>query len=100
MERGGWVSHLVLMEATRVLTSVYEVGAPDLAMAIDMLLKHRNLTVQDSDVVAAALQHFQEKPAAGFSDCLVLEVARKEGHLPLGTFDKHLGRLDGAQRIS
>jgi predicted nucleic acid-binding protein len=35
----------------------------------------------------------------GFSDCLILEVARKAGHLPLGTFDRELGRLEGAQRL-
>jgi predicted nucleic acid-binding protein len=29
----------------------------------------------------------------------VLEVARKAGHLPLATFDKDLGKLDGAQRL-
>ena len=34
----------------------------------------------------------------GFSDCLVLEIARKAGHLPLATFDKALGRLAGAQK--
>ena len=37
--------------------------------------------------------------ALGFSDCLVLETARKAGHLPLGTFDRNLARLDGAQRL-
>jgi predicted nucleic acid-binding protein len=35
----------------------------------------------------------------GFSDCLVLEVSRKAGHLPLGTFDRELGKLDGVQRL-
>jgi len=34
-----------------------------------------------------------------FSDCLVLEIARKAGYLPLGTFDRDLGKLDGAARI-
>ncbi len=29
----------------------------------------------------------------------VLEVARKAGHLPLGTFDRELGKLDGVQRL-
>jgi predicted nucleic acid-binding protein len=38
------------------------------------------------------------KTAAGFSDCLVLEVARA-GHLPLSTFDRDLAKLDGAQRL-
>jgi predicted nucleic acid-binding protein len=35
----------------------------------------------------------------GFSDCMMLEVARKAGHLPLGTFDKALAKLDGAQLL-
>jgi hypothetical protein len=29
----------------------------------------------------------------------VLEVARKAGHLPLGTFDRALGKLKGAERL-
>ena len=96
---GAWVSHLVLMETTWVLSTVYDVGPSELALAIDMLLNHRQLTVQDADVVASALQQFQDKPALGFSDCLVLELARKAGHLPLGTFDRNLAKLDGAARI-
>jgi predicted nucleic-acid-binding protein len=96
---GAWVSHLVLMEATWVLTTVYDVDASALAVAVDMLLNHEGLTVQDADVVASALQQYQAKPALGFSDCLVLEVARKAGHLPLGTFDRDLGKLEGAERI-
>ncbi|RYF30729.1 MAG: PIN domain-containing protein, partial [Comamonadaceae bacterium] len=35
----------------------------------------------------------------GFSDCLVLEIALKAGHTPLGTFDKGLSKLTGAQRL-
>ncbi len=99
IEGGAWVSHIVLMEATWVLAAVYDVGASDLAVAIEMLLNHKSLTVQDADVVALALQQFQAKPALGFSDCLVLEVAKKAGHLPLGTFDRTLGKLEGTQRI-
>ena len=37
----------------------------------------RGQGLQDPDVVAAALAHCLEKPAIGFSDCLVLEVARQ-----------------------
>jgi predicted nucleic-acid-binding protein len=64
-----------------------------------MLLNHRDLTIQDSDSVAAALGQYRTKPAVGFSECLVLEVARKAGHLPLATFDKDLCKLSGAQRL-
>jgi predicted nucleic-acid-binding protein len=99
IEGGAWVSHLVLMEASWVLTTVYEVAAQELSVAIDMLLNHKCLTVQDADVVASALQAFEKRPSLGFSDCLVLEVARRAGHLPLGTFDKNLGKLEGAERL-
>lgn len=97
--RGAWVSHVVLVEAVWVLTSVYELEAPAIATAVEMLLNHRDLTLQDADTVAAALEQYRARPSASFSDCLVLEVARKAGHLPLGTFDRDLGKLDGAQRL-
>jgi predicted nucleic acid-binding protein len=64
-----------------------------------MLLHHRGLTIQESDSVAAALEEYRSRPALGFSDSLILEVARKVGHLPLGTFDRNLSKLDGAERL-
>jgi predicted nucleic-acid-binding protein len=96
---GAWVSHLVLTETTWVLSAVYELAAFKIAAAVEMILNHRELSVQEPDVVAKALHHFRRKPALGFSDCLILEVARRAGHLPLGTFDRSRGRLDGAQRL-
>jgi predicted nucleic-acid-binding protein len=98
-EKGAWVSHLVLAETTWVLSAAYELEHSDIATAIDMLLNHKDLTLQDADVVAAALDHYRGRPSLGFSDCLVLEIARKSGHLPLGTFDKSLSKLDGTQRL-
>jgi predicted nucleic acid-binding protein len=49
--------------------------------------------------VSAALEHFRRKPALGLSDCLLLEIARKTGHMPLGTFDRDLGRLPGTVKL-
>lgn len=98
--KGAWVSHLVLLESVWVLNSVYDRSPSEIATAVEMLLSHKNLTLQDSDVVVAALAHYLAKPAVSFSDCLVLEVARKAGHLPLGTFDRNLSKLDGAQRLA
>lgn len=97
--KGAWVSHLVLVEATWVLAAVYELAHPEIATAIEMLLHHRDLIIQDSDTVAAALEHYRRRPALGFSDCLILEVARKAGHVPLGTFDRNLGKLDGVEKL-
>jgi predicted nucleic-acid-binding protein len=96
---GAWVSHVVLLEFVWVLTSVYDMGASEIAAAVEILLNHAQLTVEGSEVVAAALQQYRGHPGVGFSDCLVLEIARKAGHLPLGTFDRELGRLPGTERV-
>jgi predicted nucleic-acid-binding protein len=97
--KGVWVSHLVLAETVWVLRTVYQKSAEELAEAIEMLLAQQQVSLQDEEVVAEALQHFRRKPALGFTDCLVLETARKAGHLPLGTFDRDLSRLDDAERL-
>ena len=96
---GAWVSYLVLAEAAWVLSTVYELGPAEIATAVQMLLNHKDLTIQDADAVAAALAHYRRRPRLGFSDCLVLEVARKAGHLPLGTFDRELGKLEGTRKL-
>ena len=96
---GAWVSCLVLAEVVWVLSAVYDLAPAEIATAVQMLLNHKDLTIQDADAVAAALAHYRRRPRLGFSDCLVLEVARKAGHLPLGTFDRELGKLDGAQKL-
>ena len=99
ISKGAWVSTLVLVEASWVLAAVYELTHPEIATAVDMLLQHKELTIQESDTVAAALEQYRRRPALGFSDCLILEVALKAGHVPLGTFDRDLGKLDGAERL-
>ena len=96
---GAWVPHLALAEAAWVLASVYDRGPEAIATSVEMLLSHEHLTVQDAAAVAAALAQFRRRPAVGFSDCLIVEVARKAGHGPLGTFDRNLGKLDGAVRL-
>jgi predicted nucleic-acid-binding protein len=97
--RGAWVSHLVLAETMWVLAAVYDRGASDIALAVDMLLQHRQLTIQDPDVVEAALGHLRKKPSLGFSDCLALEIARKAGHLPLGSFDRGFAKLEDVEAL-
>ena len=96
---GAWVSHVVLVETLWVLESVYDVDARGRAKAVEMLLSHRELSLQDPEVVERALGHFQRRPSLGFSDCLVLEAAQKAGHGPLGTFDRDLARVDGTELL-
>ena len=99
VSKGAWVSHLVLAETSWVLESVYELNPELLALSIEMLLSHAQLTIQDADVVETALENFRKRPAVSFSDNLIVEIARKSGHLPVGTFDRNLSKLEGAQRL-
>jgi predicted nucleic-acid-binding protein len=99
VQKGAWVSHLVLTETTWVLATVYELGHSEIAAAVEMLANNQYLTVQDADVVEAALKHYRRRPALGFPDCLVLEIARKAGHLPLGTLDRNLAKLPNTERL-
>jgi len=96
---GAWVSHLVLAESVWVMESVYGLSAEKIAVSVEMLLNHATLTVQDADVVQAALGRFRRRSAPDFSDCLALEIARKAGNLPLGTFDRVLAKIDGAELL-
>jgi predicted nucleic-acid-binding protein len=97
VSKGGWVSHLVLAETLWVLDS--DLSRERISTAVAMLLNHRDLTLQDADVVTAALDHYRRRPKVDFSDCLVLEIARKAGHLPVATFDRDFAKLDDVQRL-
>jgi predicted nucleic-acid-binding protein len=99
IEKGAWVSVVALAEATSVLSTVYNLSPTDLATAIEMLLNHRDLVLQYPEVVARSLELFRAKPALGFSDCLMLQLARKAGHHPLGTFDRNLSKIGGTQKL-
>ena len=99
IEKGAWLSLLALAEAIWVLSTVYELTPQQQANGIEMLLSHRHLVLQDRETVAAALVQFRAKPTLGFSDCLMLELARKAGHLPLGTLDRGLARLVGTEKL-
>jgi predicted nucleic-acid-binding protein len=99
IEQGAWVSVLAVAEAAWVLDTWYRQSDAEIAAAVEMLLAHRDLVLQDSDVIAAALELYKSHPALGFSGCLMLHIARKAGHTPLGTFDRALGRVEGTKKL-
>lgn len=99
VSKGAWVSHLVLAETLWVLDSVFELSREQIATTVDMLLSHRDLTIQDADVVTSALGHYRSRTAVEFSDCLVLEIARKAGHLPVATFDRNFAKLNDVRQL-
>jgi predicted nucleic-acid-binding protein len=85
IEGGAWISHLVLAETLWVLVTAYRRDPSEIISNVEMLLEHSRFTFQDPDVLEAALA--------------ILEIARKAGHMPLGTFDRNLAKVHGAQRL-
>jgi len=99
ISKGAWVSHLVLAETSWVPDSVYDLSRVQIATAVAMLLNLRELSIQDAGVVTAALDHCRRGPAVEFSHCLLREIARKAGHLPVATFERNFAKLDDVQRV-
>ena len=66
---------------------------------LEMLLDHQQLVVQDAETVKTAVAQYRKYPRLGFSDCLILAVAHRAGHVPLGTFDRGLSELPGTQKL-
>lgn len=99
VSKGAWISHLVLAETLWVLDFIYELSREQLVTTVEMLLKHRDLTLQDADTVTSALDHFRTRSAVEFSDCLILEIARKAGHLPVATFDRDFAKVGDVRRL-
>lgn len=97
--QGVWTPILALAEAVWVLRAVYKRSPKELAGIVEMLLQHTRLTIQDADVAATALELFRSRPALGYSDCLILLMAHKAGHLPLGTFDRMLARSTSNKKL-
>jgi len=100
IEGGAWVSHVVLVECTFILKTVYNLADTRIQAVLQVLLGHVHLTLQEPDVVTAALEDYRKRPALGFSDCLIVALARKAGHVPVGTFDRRLSKVAGTHRLA
>jgi predicted nucleic-acid-binding protein len=83
----------------RLITRDDRKQAESAVIAVEMLLNHQHLTIQEADVVATALENFRKRPTVSFTDNLIVEIARKSGHIPVGTFDRNLAKLEGTERL-
>lgn len=97
--KGAWVSHIVVCESLWVLTSFYEFTRAQQRDFVAGLLCNDLLSIHDRETVERALEKFNTHAKVSFSDCMILELARKNGCAPLGTFDAGLSKLDGAVKL-
>ncbi len=90
-----WVSTVVLVETVWVLTAVYGWPKAQILAMLETASNSRDFAFQSVETVRAAIAVYASSKA-DFSDCLALELARAEGHLPFATFDKATAKLRDA----
>jgi predicted nucleic-acid-binding protein len=97
---GVWVSGIVLVELSWVLSSAYGFPRADVAAAIEAVLALPGVTVEDEATVRGAIDTWRSaKGDVDFADCMILHTAARAGHGPLGTFDADLAKVPGAERL-
>jgi predicted nucleic-acid-binding protein len=88
----------VALELEWVLRSSYGFGKDEAIGLISTLLSAAELSFESEQALEVAL-HLYREGAADFADCLHLALAAQAGELPLRTFDKRAGRLQGAELV-
>jgi predicted nucleic-acid-binding protein len=92
------VTSLSILELAWVLASRYGHRKDKVLQVVRMLLDMQELDIQQAGVLEGALATWAAS-RADFADCLILETVRAASALPLGTFDRSLGRLEGCQSL-
>jgi len=95
VRRPVWISTVVLVETVWVLTTVYRWSKPQILAMLHIATSSRDFAFQSVASVRAAVNLYVSSKA-DFSDCLALELARAEGHVPFATFDKATAKLPDA----
>jgi predicted nucleic-acid-binding protein len=90
-----WISTVVLVETVGVLMTVYLWSKAQILVMLQTATNSRDFAFQTVEPVRRAI-HLYASSKADFADCLALELARAEGHLPFATFDKTTAKLPDA----
>ena len=94
----GFICREVIVEVAWVLERPYQFTREQIADALVELSTTDSLVVEAADdVIRAAVRYRQG--GAGFSDLMILSAAERAGATPLYTFDRKLGRTDGAALV-
>lgn len=90
----GFVALVSVVEVYWVLTACFDLSAKQAAQALEVLLRSRQLVVEQADQVFRALRMF-EAGKADFADCLIERSAAAAGCTKTMTFDVSAARHAG-----
>lgn len=86
----------VALELEWVLRSNFEFSKGEAIGVLSNLFSAAELTFESERALEVAL-HLYRESSADFADCVHIALAAQARELPLWTFDRRAGRVDGAQ---
>ncbi len=95
----GFVPVVTLVELVWVLSSAYGLSREQIATTMDVLLRSKELVIDQAQTVLAALRSFQAG-RADFADCLIVRTAQGAGCDVTMTFDLAATRSAGMTLLS
>jgi len=97
-DRHGFISVVSILELYWVLTSCYDLNNDQVKVALEVLLRTRQIVVDRADQILRALRVF-ESGKADFADCLIERTAAAAGCEETFTFDLSASKYAGMTLI-
>jgi predicted nucleic-acid-binding protein len=98
----GFISLVVLVEACWVLQRLYAATQAEVLTTVQDLLESAQFCVEQRHVVQAAVQKMQLRPGTrvGFTDALIVDIAKAQGCGQTVSFDKGAVRSAGMTQLT
>lgn len=87
VEEAGFVPLVAVVEIVWVLSSSYELDRMQVLAALELLLRTKEIEVEQAEVVWRAVRVYQDS-TADFADCLIERLAAAAGCVRTMTFDR------------
>jgi predicted nucleic-acid-binding protein len=95
----GFIDRVALCELIWVLTSAHGYRRAAVVDVIELLLKNRDMRLEDADVVRDALQEYRVS-SVEFADILIGKINLARGCEATATFDRKAAKVKGFIRVS
>jgi len=97
-EMPGFVTLVSVVELVWVLSSCYDLGRKDIVQALDVMLRSKQLVIDQAEHVVRALRAYGAGNA-DFADCLIERTAAAAGCSQTMTFDTAAAKTAGMTLI-
>jgi predicted nucleic-acid-binding protein len=95
----GFVSLVSVVELVWVLQTCYQSARSEVVAVLETLLRTRELTIEQAEVIWQALRRFTHTKA-DFADCLIERCAHAAGCEYTATFDVNAAKATGMRRLT